>query len=164
MVIEVGGMTNRFEGTVSSYSMSTGLIQIIDITNIFGTFGSPHYYNVGIDGIDGPTGPTGPTGATGPTGPTGPAGPMASFKLDPNFPAGPLPAGTFRTEAALLAALTIAGVVRVWEVFALAAFQGIVGAIDAPARHSLVFQMVGPEDLANAVSLSSKSTSRMAHG
>jgi MFS family permease len=58
-------------------------------------------------------------------------------------------------NAALLAGLTITGVVRVWEVFVLAAIQGIVGAIDAPARHSLVFQMVGPDDLANAVALSS---------
>ena len=33
--------------------------------------------------------------------------------------------------------------------------QGVVGALDAPARHALVFQMVGTEDLANAVSLSS---------
>ena len=58
-------------------------------------------------------------------------------------------------NAAILAGLTLAGVVQVWEVFALAALQGVVGALDAPARHSLVFQMVGPDDLPNAVSLSS---------
>jgi MFS family permease len=57
--------------------------------------------------------------------------------------------------AAVLAALTLAGVVRVWEVFLLAAVQGVVGAFDAPARHALVFQMVGAEDLPNAVALSS---------
>lgn len=57
--------------------------------------------------------------------------------------------------AAALALLTLAGTVQVWEVFVLAALQGIVGAVDAPARHALVFQMVGIEDLTNAVALSS---------
>ncbi|HEX4519043.1 MAG TPA: MFS transporter [Gaiellaceae bacterium] len=57
--------------------------------------------------------------------------------------------------AAILAALTLGGVVTVAEVFALAGLQGIVNAIDAPARHSLVFQMVGRKDLPNAVALTS---------
>jgi MFS family permease len=57
--------------------------------------------------------------------------------------------------SAALAVLTLAGVVQVWEVFFLAGLQGVINAIDGPARHSLVFQMVGPADLPNAVALSS---------
>jgi len=58
-------------------------------------------------------------------------------------------------NAAALATLTLTGVVNVWEIYLLAVVQGVVGAVDAPARHSLVFQMVGPDDLPNAVALSS---------
>jgi MFS family permease len=57
--------------------------------------------------------------------------------------------------AAVLAALTLSGTVVVAEVFVLAGLQGIVNAVDGPARHSLIFQMVGPRDLPNAVALSS---------
>jgi len=57
--------------------------------------------------------------------------------------------------AATLAALTLSGVVVIAEVFVLAALQGIVNAVDGPARHSMIFQMVGPRDLPNAVALSS---------
>ena len=57
--------------------------------------------------------------------------------------------------AAVLAAFTLTGHVVVAEVFVLTALQGVVNAIDAPARHSLVFQMVGPRNLPNAVALSS---------
>jgi MFS family permease len=57
--------------------------------------------------------------------------------------------------AAALAVLTIVGVVTVTELFVLAGVQGLINAVDGPARHSLVFQMVGPEDLPNAVALSS---------
>jgi MFS family permease len=57
--------------------------------------------------------------------------------------------------AAVLAALTLSGNVLVSEVFVLALLQGTVNAIDGPARHALVFQMVGPRDLPNAVALTS---------
>lgn len=57
--------------------------------------------------------------------------------------------------AAMLAALTLAGWVTVWEIYVLAVLQGIGQAIGGPARHALVFQMVGPEDLPNAVALNS---------
>src|SRR5581483_11714234 len=57
-------------------------------------------------------------------------------------------------NAAVLAALTVAHVVAVWEIFALVGLQGLVNALDGPARHSLIFQMVGPADLPNAVALS----------
>jgi MFS family permease len=57
--------------------------------------------------------------------------------------------------AVALATLTLAHVITVWELYFLAGVQGVVNAVDGPARHSLIFQMVGPEDLHNAVSLSS---------
>src|SRR5205085_6452729 len=41
------------------------------------------------------------------------------------------------------------------DLYALAGTQARINAHDGPARHSLIFQMVGPEDLHNAVSLSS---------
>jgi MFS family permease len=57
--------------------------------------------------------------------------------------------------AAALAVLTLTGAITVWELYVLAGLQGIINAVDGPARHSLIFQMVGPEDLPNAVALSS---------
>ena len=58
-------------------------------------------------------------------------------------------------NAAVLAALTLSGAVTVWEIYLLAALQGVVGTVDGPARQALVFEMVGVEDLPNAVALSS---------
>ena len=57
--------------------------------------------------------------------------------------------------SATLAVLTLGGWIQVWQIFALALLQGIGQSIGGPARHALVFQMVGPEDLANAVGLNS---------
>lgn len=57
--------------------------------------------------------------------------------------------------AVALAVLTLTGQITVWELYFLAATQGMINAVDGPARHSLIFQMVGPEDLHNAVSLAS---------
>jgi MFS family permease len=54
-----------------------------------------------------------------------------------------------------LAALTLSGHVRVWHVFILAGCLGIVNAFDIPARQSFVVEMVGREDLANAIALNS---------
>jgi MFS family permease len=57
--------------------------------------------------------------------------------------------------AATLAALTLGGWIQVWQIYALAVVQGICQSIGGPSRHALVFQMVGPDDLANAVGLNS---------
>jgi MFS family permease len=57
--------------------------------------------------------------------------------------------------AAILAALTLAGTITVWEIYFFALLMGCAQAVGGPARHALVFEMVGPEDLANAVSLNS---------
>jgi MFS family permease len=58
-------------------------------------------------------------------------------------------------SAFTLAALTLTGVVRVEHVIILAAFNGTVGSFDMPGRQSFVVEMVGYEDLANAIALNS---------
>jgi MFS family permease len=57
--------------------------------------------------------------------------------------------------AFILAALTLTDVVRVWHVFVLAACLGIVNAFDIPARQVFVVDLVGREDLVNAIALNS---------
>lgn len=52
-----------------------------------------------------------------------------------------------------LAALTIAGVVTVWEVFATALIMGFVAVVDSPARSVFVNEMVGHLRLGNAISI-----------
>jgi MFS family permease len=58
-------------------------------------------------------------------------------------------------QAAVLCALALTGVVAAWHLYVLGFVQGIALALDAPARHTLVFQIVGRDDLTNAVALSS---------
>ena len=55
----------------------------------------------------------------------------------------------------ILAALVFTGHVRVWHVFTLAATLGVVNAFDVPARQSFVVEMVGKDDLVNAIALNS---------
>ena len=57
--------------------------------------------------------------------------------------------------AGVLAALTISGRVKVWEVVLLAALMGVVNAFDIPARQAFLVEMVGREDLMNAIALNS---------
>jgi len=54
-----------------------------------------------------------------------------------------------------LAGLTLSGRVKVWEVIVLAALMGVVNAFDIPARQSFLVEMVGREDLMNAIALNS---------
>src|SRR5580704_4075935 len=54
-----------------------------------------------------------------------------------------------------LAALTMTGRIRVWEIIVLATMLGIVNAFDVPARQSFLIEMVGREDLLNAIALNS---------
>jgi MFS family permease len=54
-----------------------------------------------------------------------------------------------------LAALTLSGRVQVWHVFVLATCLGIVNAFDIPARQAFVVDLVGREDLMNAIALNS---------
>jgi len=58
-------------------------------------------------------------------------------------------------SAFALAALTWTGVVRVEHVIILAAFNGVVSAFDMPGRQAFVVEMVGLEDLPNAIALNS---------
>jgi MFS family permease len=57
--------------------------------------------------------------------------------------------------ALVLAALTLTHRVQVYHVFILAAFLGLVNAFDIPARQAFVVEMVGKEDLTNAIALNS---------
>ncbi len=57
--------------------------------------------------------------------------------------------------AFILAALTLGRVVQVWHIMALAALLGVVNAFDIPARQSFIVEMVGKEDLMNAIALNS---------
>ena len=57
--------------------------------------------------------------------------------------------------AGVLAALTLAGVVEAWMVYVLMGAQGLFLVVDNPARHALVYRIVGTADLPNAVALSS---------
>ena len=53
-----------------------------------------------------------------------------------------------------LAALALSGAIRIWEIIALALFQGVIGAFDMPVRQSFVIQMVDHrDDLGNAIAL-----------
>src|SRR5438105_8751161 len=55
--------------------------------------------------------------------------------------------------AAVLAVLTLAGTIRVWHVMTLSALLGAVNAFDVPARQSFLVEMVGKDDLMNAIAL-----------
>jgi MFS family permease len=59
--------------------------------------------------------------------------------------------------ALVLGLLALTGVAQTWEVYVLAFVFGIGSAFDAPARQSFVSEIVGPEDLTNAVGLNSAS-------
>jgi MFS family permease len=54
-----------------------------------------------------------------------------------------------------LAVLTLTGRIQVWHVVGLAALLGTVNAFDIPARQSFFVEMVGKEDLLNAIALNS---------
>jgi len=57
--------------------------------------------------------------------------------------------------ALILAVLTLTGRVQVWHVFVLAALLGVVNAFDIPGRQAFLVDMVGKEDLMNAIALNS---------
>lgn len=59
-------------------------------------------------------------------------------------------------QSLALAALALSGVIEIWHVLALSLFQGIINAVDAPARQVFVFELVEQrEDLANAIAINS---------
>jgi MFS family permease len=58
-------------------------------------------------------------------------------------------------SAFTLAALTFTGVVRVEHVIALAMLNGFVSSFDMPGRQAFIVEMVGRDDLPNAIALNS---------
>src|ERR1700722_3033147 len=64
---------------------------------------------------------------------------------------------TMGVLALILGVLTIAGVIRLWHVYVFAFLSGSGAALDAPVRQTFVAEMVGDEDLPNAVALNSTS-------
>jgi MFS family permease len=52
-----------------------------------------------------------------------------------------------------LAVLALTGAAALWHVYLLAALGGTATVFDAPGRHALTFQMVGRDELPNAVAL-----------
>ena len=57
--------------------------------------------------------------------------------------------------AFILSALTLTHTVKVWHIFVLAALLGVVNAFDIPGRQSFLVDMVGRDDLMNAIALNS---------
>jgi MFS family permease len=58
-------------------------------------------------------------------------------------------------QAILLAVPTIMGTIQLWQIYALALLLGAINAFDNPARQSFVMEMVGRENIVNAVALNS---------
>jgi MFS family permease len=63
--------------------------------------------------------------------------------------------GAMATVALALGLLDVTGLVALWHVYLLAALLGVASAVDVPVRQSFVVEMVGPDDLTNAVGLNS---------
>jgi MFS family permease len=57
--------------------------------------------------------------------------------------------------AGILAWLTRSGHIQVWHIFLLAGLLGVVNAFDIPGRQAFLIDMVGKEDLMNAIALNS---------
>jgi predicted MFS family arabinose efflux permease len=57
--------------------------------------------------------------------------------------------------ALVLAALAFTGTVQVWHIVLLAGALGVVNAFDGPTRQAFVVEMVGRDDLPNAIALNS---------
>jgi MFS family permease len=55
----------------------------------------------------------------------------------------------------ILAILALSGRIQFWHILVLAAALGLVNTLDMPTRQSFVIQMVGKEDLMNAIALNS---------
>ena len=59
--------------------------------------------------------------------------------------------------ALALGVMTVTGIVQLWQVYIFAFLFGCASAFDAPARQTFVGELVGDEDLVNAVALNSTS-------
>lgn len=61
----------------------------------------------------------------------------------------------FMIQAFVFGALVAAGVIQLWHIYILAVIQGLINAVDIPTRQAFVVEMVGRDDLLNAVALNS---------
>jgi MFS family permease len=62
----------------------------------------------------------------------------------------------FMIQALFMAALVLFNLVQVWHIIALSLLFGIISAFDAPARQSLVIDLIDrPDNLSNAIALNS---------
>lgn len=59
------------------------------------------------------------------------------------------------TLAVILAILALTGIVQVWMILVLAILLGCANAVDMPVRQSFAIELVGREDIGNAVALNS---------
>ena len=57
--------------------------------------------------------------------------------------------------AGLLATITLTDYIKVWHLYIFALALGITQAFDIPARQSIIVELVGKEDLSNAIILNS---------
>src|SRR3712207_711621 len=58
-------------------------------------------------------------------------------------------------QAAIFGLLVWSGAIQLWHVYVLAAAQGVINAIDNPARQAFVSELAGREHLVNAIALNS---------
>jgi MFS family permease len=58
-------------------------------------------------------------------------------------------------QAAVLAGLELTGHLALWELFVIAGSLGLVNTVDNPTRQTFIVEMVGREQLANAITLNS---------
>ncbi len=60
-------------------------------------------------------------------------------------------------QAAIFGILVATGAIQIWHIYILAIIQGAISAIDNPVRQAFVVEMVGREEVLNAVALNSMS-------
>jgi len=63
----------------------------------------------------------------------------------------------FMITAFLLAILTYMGHIQVWHIFLFTIINGAIAALDAPCRQSFMIELVGKQDLMNAIAMNSMS-------
>src|SRR5579859_3352790 len=58
-------------------------------------------------------------------------------------------------QATIFGVLVATNVIQLWHVYVLAVIQGTISAVDTPVRQAFSVEMVGRDELANAVALNS---------
>jgi MFS family permease len=58
-------------------------------------------------------------------------------------------------QASIFGILVATGVIQLWHIYILATILGVISAVDTPVRQTFVVEMVGRDDLPNAVALNS---------